>query len=172
MQWKRLDWLPDYEISENGRVRRITKGLTRSLGHEPKGSLRQRDGVYWVFKLMLPNGSKRIFQAHRLVCEAFHGPPPSPKHHAAHWDGDGLNNRFDNLRWATPAENIADKIRHGRVSIGARNGRAKLTDDQVRVIRSKFSGKRDDIRKLCKEFNLSRSAMRSVCSGEHWQHVR
>jgi hypothetical protein len=49
-EWRQLDWLPDYEISEDGFVRRATASRTRSLGHMPKGSL--NPGGYRCFKLM------------------------------------------------------------------------------------------------------------------------
>lgn len=49
---------------------------------------------------------------HRLVCEAYTG--PCPKHYQCrHLDGTKLNNRPDNLKWGTYAEQIADRKRHG-----------------------------------------------------------
>lgn len=50
------------------------------------------------------------FPVHRLVCEAFHGPKPTPKHEVAHWDGDKTNNTAPNLRWATHKENCQDTV--------------------------------------------------------------
>lgn len=51
---------------------------------------------------------------HTLVCLAFHGPKPTPKHQVAHKDCNKMNNGYLNLRWATPKENIADSIILGR----------------------------------------------------------
>ena len=36
----------------------------------------------------------------RLVCWAFHGPPPTWSEAVDHLDGDQNNNRVDNLAWA------------------------------------------------------------------------
>jgi hypothetical protein len=51
--------------------------------------------------------------ASRAICELVHGPPPTPKHQAAHSCGNAWCCNGAHLRWATPAENLADKVRHG-----------------------------------------------------------
>jgi hypothetical protein len=48
-------------------------------------------------------GSMKV---HRLVCEAFHGPPPFEKAVVIHIDENALNNRPENLRWGTQKENM------------------------------------------------------------------
>ena len=58
-------------------------------------------------------GARRYRTVHRLVCEAFHGPPPEGKPLACHKDGDTLNNRADNLYWGSPEDNMQDALRHG-----------------------------------------------------------
>lgn len=45
-------------------------------------------------------------KVHRLVCEAFHGPPPFPKAVVIHLDENALNNRPENLKWGTQKENL------------------------------------------------------------------
>lgn len=163
--WRRLDWLPDYEISEDGFVRRITAGKTRPLGHMPKGRLDQK---YRKFKLMMPDGTKKTIGAHRLVCEAWHGPPP-PGGQVAHWDGNRTNNHFRNLRWTTTSGNSADRVRH-RSLHGECNGRAVVNDTIVRRVRFLYTGRRGQIAKLARRFGLSHSAMSDICHRRHWEH--
>lgn len=43
---------------------------------------------------------------HRLVCEAFHGPPPFERAVVIHLDENALNNRPENLKWGTQKENL------------------------------------------------------------------
>src|SRR3546814_16009402 len=66
--------------------------------------------------------------------EAFVGPRPDGME-VAHNDGDPLNNRLENLRYATPAENTDDKLKHGTLLRGNAVGTAKLTVGDVRFIR-------------------------------------
>jgi hypothetical protein len=94
---------PGYAITDHGRV--FSKD-----GDE----LPRHPGKYLRVNMQHRDGRRRTAHLHRLVCEAYHGPAPSPIHHAAHWDGDKENNSASNLRWATPQENEADKVRHGR----------------------------------------------------------
>lgn len=59
--------------------------------------------------VVVSSGGKDHF-VHRLVASAFHGPAPSPLHHVDHIDRDRSNNRPANLRWVTPAENLARRV--------------------------------------------------------------
>ena len=98
--WKPVPGFPEVTASNLGRI--------RVCGQPRRQTLHRK---YLV--VSVPAGLTKL--VHRLTCMAFHGEPPAkwPKYHAAHCDGDPLNNRPDNLRWATPKENIADKRLHG-----------------------------------------------------------
>lgn len=80
---------------------------------------------------------KRV-AVHRRVCEEVNGLPPTEKHEAAHSCGNGhlacVNP--NHLSWKTRAENFADKLIHDTHNRGERNGASKLTEDQVREIKS------------------------------------
>ena len=73
-------------------------------------------------------------RAHRLVCETIHGPAPTSAHEVAHSCGVKLCINYRHLRWATHAENIADKFAHGTHNLGERNQLAKLTEQDARAI--------------------------------------
>ena len=79
-------------------------------------------------------------QVHRLICQAVNGPPPTPEHEAAHSCGRGHEGCVSpqHLRWATGAENQADRITHGTDLQGDRHPLAKLTAADVRAIRRDF----------------------------------
>ncbi len=78
----------------------------------------------------------RLVTVHNHICRIVHGAPPTPKHHAAHTCGLRGCVSPRHVRWATPAENESDKLRHGRDNRGAKNSFAKLTWEAVCAIRS------------------------------------
>jgi len=48
---------------------------------------------------------KKEYQVHCIICEAFHGPKPSPNHVVNHIDKNKQNNKSENLQWVTSKEN-------------------------------------------------------------------
>lgn len=119
-EWRKIEQAPDYAISDQGRVKRLV-----DKRYYKAGGLLTLGMSYDGYKtVMLYVNTKQILRrTHNLVCRAWHGNPPTPEHHAAHWNGDKLDNRPENLRWATAAENNEDIHRHGRGTFGDRNGR-------------------------------------------------
>ncbi len=172
-EWRHVAGWP-YEVSNAGRVRRI--GATRPL----RMFVHQRRCGYLSVSLWMGGVGKRKY-VHRLVCEAFNGPSPAPKMHAAHANGDPADNRPCNLRWATVAENERDKVAHGRANIGSRNGQSTLTEEQVSEIRALIptlprstGGKRfkkGTIGPLLKKYGITRVTLWSVMTGVRWRHV-
>lgn len=101
------------------------------------------DCIQWPFNTI--RGWARIFSlgkgscpVGRVICNHLYGPPPSQLHQAAHSCGNGAAGCVTpkHLRWATCAENQAEKIQHGHSVRGERHPNAKLTDSDVREIRA------------------------------------
>lgn len=123
-----------YEVSSLGRVRSITRlvlcrgGARRSV----KGQMlkpQKHSSDYLQVGLC-----GKTYLVHSLVMLAFVGECPCGKE-CAHNNGKKVDNRLTNLRYATVAENAADRIRHGTSGKGAGNSRAKLTPQLVERIR-------------------------------------
>ncbi|MDG9785315.1 HNH endonuclease signature motif containing protein [Metapseudomonas otitidis] len=60
----------------------------------------QWDGKRFVYVI-----KGKTYKAHRLICEAFNG-PPWPGAVCMHLDEDASNNRPENLAWGTQKENL------------------------------------------------------------------
>src|SRR4249920_2033145 len=90
-----------------------------------------------------------------LTCEAWHGLAPSHRHQVAHSCGDPTCWAGEHLRWATPAENEADKIAHGTAHIGEQHPMSKLTEDDVRAIRKRFEDEPITKTALANEYNVT-----------------
>jgi DNA-binding transcriptional regulator YiaG len=71
------------------------------------------------------------------------------------------------LRWATPTENAADKITHGRNLSREAHPNAKLTEEAVAIIRRKERGVTHA--DLAKRFGVSKSTIAMVSSGRNWR---
>jgi hypothetical protein len=165
--WKAVPGFTVFEISDLGRVRRIKscRGTPTGLKRAHKGP----DG-YWRISLV-EGGKERYTTLHRLVLCAFVGDPPTPDHCAAHNDGDKDNNRLNNLRWATYAENEDDKRLHGTETKGERNGSAKLTREKVLIIRAADLSARGSLGRLANEFGVVKSVICNVRAHRTWAHV-
>ncbi len=115
----------------------------------------------------------KFYRIHRLVLLTFVGPCP-PRMQACHNDGNPGNPKLSNLRWDTHKANQRDSFRHGTKPIGMKCWKAKLTDDDVRAIRSREG---EGIDRLAAEFSVSRTTIKRVLSGAsgargEWSHVQ
>jgi len=108
--WKPIfGWEDFYEVSDQGRVRRIVGGRgSRSFGRCKKLT---PTGSHAVVSLNRP-GYQITQQVHSMVLEAFVGKCPSGME-CLHKDGNGLNNRLENLKWGAPQENADHRKRDG-----------------------------------------------------------
>lgn len=116
-------------------------------------------------------GKRKSASVHGLVCRAFHGEKPTPRHEVRHLDGTRTNSRPENLSWGTPAENEADKRRRGTAAIGERHGIAKLNDEAVRILRASIPRGLWNPVDAAAVFGVDPSVIRAAVSGKNWSHV-
>lgn len=65
-----------------------------------------KKGANHSFMQTTDSVAKKTLKVHRLVCEAFHGPPPFDGAVVIHLDEDSHNNDPANLKWGTQKENL------------------------------------------------------------------
>jgi len=112
------------------------------------------------------NGKNVAWRAHRLAWTLRNGEIPGG-HVVMHTCDVPLCVNPSHLRAATQAENQADMARKGRQAKGQDNGRAKLNEDQVRVIRASSK----PIADLAREYGLHHKAITRIVRGETWRHL-
>jgi hypothetical protein len=152
-----------YAVSSTGNIMLVSERLHMRPFKRPDG--------YQVIGLCEGNGTRqKTHYVHRLVCEAFHGSPPSPDYAVAHNDGNRGNNHANNLRWATQCENIQDKYEHGTMPIGEQHHGAKLTEASIRTI---FSLRRRGLtlKEIAGHFGVHFGTVARVLTRKNWKHV-
>lgn len=102
-----LGWEGLYEVSSEGRVRRLRNGQASN----PKRNTPGAQG-YDVVSLSR-GGQTYTFTVHTLVLEAFEGPRPEGTE-ARHLDDNRGNPSLANLEWASPKRNAQDRVDHDR----------------------------------------------------------
>jgi bacterioferritin-associated ferredoxin len=168
-EWRPVEGWP-YDVSSLGRVRRAEDALNgNGRVTYPKGYMLSQatDSHGYKYVCLCRSGKVTNMTVSKLVCAAFHGPKPTNRHQAAHWDGDKKNNRADNLRWATPKDNCGDRFRHGTSVRGKQNPRARLTENDVRQIRTLIASGtlQTDVAKM---FSVSKQCVASINCRRIW----
>ena len=108
-----------YLIGNDGSVWTLKRkgGNDRGPGRRvnPRRLKTHRNGSGYATVNLDLAGKVRSVRVHRLVLEAFVGPSP-PGYCGCHYpDTKKSNNRIENLRWDSPAENAKDRYRdHAR----------------------------------------------------------
>lgn len=164
-----------YEVSDSGRVRSLARvvqfrdGRTRRFaGREIKASVA---GQGYLTVHLWAGNVRTTATVHRLVADAFHGPAPTPMHHVLHGDGDPLNNRADNLRWGTPADNSDDARRHGTRIRGERVAASKLSGEDVHSIRRMWDTGLWRQKDLARKFNVNQAQVSRIVNRKNWAHA-
>jgi hypothetical protein len=162
-EWRPAPGLEGYEVSSQGRMRSWRNRRGWPLD-EPVlvGYVNSRG--YMVHQ---PSRRGREFKIHRLVCEAFNGPPPTDRTVCRHLNDVKLDNRPENLAWGTHADNAKDRSRNGRT--GPRPGPRKLTPAQVAEIRGAWAVGGTTKVALGRKYGVTDATIGHIVRGVTWR---
>jgi hypothetical protein len=115
--------------------------------------------------------SKKLDKAHRIAFQLYRGPIPDGLFVLHKCDVRACCNP-DHLFLGTNADNMADMAAKGRACLhqGVTNGRAKLTEDNVREIRRRHG--RQSQPSLAKEFGVCRRTIQQIQYRNLWPHLQ
>jgi len=171
-----------YEVSSDGRVRRVEKRTNAVPGRDHK-LYRNPNGYLYV--CLSVRGKATTYRVHRLVAEAFLGPRPEGTE-INHRDGNKANNAVANLEYVSHQANIDHAFATGLSPVGERywatrsresvvrgeaHPRARLTADAVREIRSAIAARRESARSLAARFGVQECTIYDVSKRKSWKHV-
>jgi hypothetical protein len=182
--WKPIKGYEDfYEVSDQGRIRskdRVVEYVlpTRVRIAVVKGKIlktgRSNDGEWGYLQVHLygteGRKARKCMRVHRLVAEAFLGPPPYPEAVVMHKDDNVTNNMVTNLEWGTPKDNSMDRKLKNRGARGESIGGSRLTDADIPKIRG-YAKSGMTCYQIAKKFPVSIAAIRFVVIGQTWKHV-
>jgi len=144
------EWLEtQYDLNENGCW--VWKNGKCKIGYGKvcwRGTLKLVHRVYWL--LSGRNIPESFEMCHGLGCsKACYNP--------------------EHLKPKTSAENAGDRIRDGTDARGEKCPTAKLTNEQVLVIRKNLTNKTG--RELAKEFGVSDNTISSIMLKKTWKYI-
>ena len=146
-EWRIIAEFPNYEISNNGRVRNIKTGHIKAYRISSKG--------YYEYKLC-KNGKYYFRNLHIMLARAF---MKNPNHYQCvnHIDGNKLNCDLNNLEWCTSSYNSHHAHINGLVK---RHGEKKVYQFKKD---GTFINVYESASMAAKELGLSRGNICSVC---------
>jgi len=151
-----VDFEGIYEVSNFGNIRSSKNKQLKKITIDSNG--RPYLGLW-------KNNKQKIVRPHKLVLEAFVGKAPQGME-CCHNDGNQQNNRLENLRWDTPKNNHADKLKHGTSNTGERCNWAKLTKAKVISIRADIRTQKE----IATEYGVQQSQISRIKNGVRWIH--
>lgn len=134
--------------------------------------VRKTDNCWLWEGATLPNGygqfndEDKLSYAHRVSYRLTYGLIPEGKLVCHRCDVRNCVNPA-HLFLGSHSDNMQDAVAKGRAARGTRQGLAKLTEDNVRTIRSST----ESCYKLAKKFSVSHTTVREVIKRNRWKHI-
>ena len=165
--WKTCVGFPEWEVSDQGMVRRSADGGLVAVRVSNYSNKRQYRSVRY---LKDGNQYSSSLAVSHLVLEAFGRIRPSPRHVAHHINGVLTDDRLENLEWLTRAESArhSTEARYGvkrAVQVRGRAGQKNASDAVVRKICADILAEVDTHEQIAKRHGVSKQFVTQVANG-------
>ncbi len=159
-----------YEISNYGRMIRYKDGK-----EVLRDTFDKISGYYSIPVMQKHNGKKTRRYVHRLMAFTFLE-KKEDEIHVIHLDYDKLNNKLENLKWATKREKELHQFKNPVFIAAKKNMKrtyAKLSEGKVKIIKRKLADPRNKTRlkMIAKQFGVSDMQIHRIKTGENWGSV-
>lgn len=159
-----------YRISNHGRLH-VMQRYRNGHWYKERFTVGFFD-AYGYLRTSLTNEAhkKMYFKMHQLVGKYF---VENPNNYTVinHNDGVKHNNYYKNLQWTTLTENNHHAYNQlGKCLKGAKNGRATLSEQDVRTIKKLSTGPDSD-KIFAEKFNTRWQNIQGIRCGWTWKHV-
>lgn len=166
----------EYYVNKYGNILVSNLGNVKNKNGKLLSKRQKTDPLnpyYYIRVNYTENGKRKIWQQyiHILVAKCFIDNPEN-KPEVNHIDTNKLNNRVDNLEWNTRLENMAHAASHGLMGdkCGEKNGRHKLTANDIPIIKELYSNK-TPIAEIARKFNVGWTTISHVIKKETWTNI-
>ena len=160
IQWKEIEFAPDYWVSNTGRIiSRRCKEEREMVLH-----LNETTGYKQVILTITPKGIKkpkrRTYTIHRLVALAFCDNPNGYKT-VNHKNLDKTNNHYWNLEWVSQERNI-----HHYYNSNQKGKPRNMRAIEVWDVKGNFLGEFPSINNAAKNLGTTASTLHQILTGE------
>jgi len=174
-EWKDIERYEGfYQISNLGCVKSLGGWCGTAKRKEKIRSTSLTHDGYVKVRLIHQEKDKTV-RLHRLVAEAFI-PNPENKSTVNHKDGNKQNNEVSNLEWADRTEQMIHAYGLGLKTsrIGSENANSKLTDQEVREIRTAYvpQSKEFGTVALGKKYGVTNRVIGLIVNGKAYKNVK
>jgi len=161
------EWEGMYQVSNLGNVKSLRYKRLEGNEHNLKPVIVNKN---YVQVTLYRKGRRLRSTVHKLVLEAFDSVRKTGME-CRHLNGNGLDNRLVNLKWGTPKENTADKVKHGVVARGSAFKHTKLKENEVWLIK-KLIANNIPVKDIAKMFKVVSNTIGEIKSNRNWKWVK
>lgn len=168
-KWLKFPDYPDYEISNLGRVKSFKNhggpGVKNSDGSKILKSSPNSKG--YLVNGFVKDGRRKTRTLHTVVASLFHGPCPKG-FECSHLDGNRQNCKASNLQWEPHRSNMYRQVGHETDPAGTRNGRRKLTLEQVSSVTVRRAAG-ESLSAIGRDYGVSPQTIFQIYHGKSWK---
>ena len=159
------------EFEYNG-LRYIADSNGDIFGVGRNKKLKQRESSDGYMVVTIGKNNRGLVKVHTIIAKLFVD-GYKDGYEVNHKDFNRKNNSYDNLEWVSHQENVRLSVDAGHwigKHVGEKNGRAKITEEEVRLIRKEYENNKN-ISEISRMFGIGWSQTKRIIDNESWKSV-